>query len=614
MFGVVSQAVLAADIPGRSPPPPPEAPIAFSPSGWAGFYAGVHAGYSSAPKSSLRTTATATQSRDPGIAECRDAVGALASGTNPQDCEARLEPNTYDWTPSAPRPYSWSPASPYRYTWAPGSAYPYQWTPGAPNSYIYTPASRGFCNTAFSAPVEDRFDNNARRDDRRSDDRRDRRRDGREDCREIGGVWTPPTRGYCTALSGPNANTRYFTNDAGNCSSLVGNAPNQCVATAGPNVGSLLSANNENECRSLVGASPTVCIAESGPNLGVTYAALNEEQCATLVGSSPSVCMSTGGPNQGNVYTASNQQECQSAVGVSPSVCVATSGANVGAFYVSDSENACRVAVGTRSVPTGNTWTKAPDLFYSSAAAALVRSLGEQRQFIGGTLGYNYQYGRYVFGLEGDFSWMRNNVRQLESYSDVHLDNMPEGVRGGLPFYTDFAAWAQGKFGVNNFATLRLRLGYDFNDRLLVFVTGGLAGGDVSLSGRVAYSGAWGVGPGEGATQRTFGRTDNFDNSGWKWGYALGAGMNYKVTDRFVVGLTYLYVDLGSHFASSVYEHSDALTLMNIHSVSGSNGYTTQVRGSMDAKLDASFHTVRLSAMYRFSSGVTGFGGYSVLP
>lgn len=116
---------------------------------------------------------------------------------------------------------------------------------------------------------------------------------------------------------------------------------------------------------------------------------------------------------------------------------------------------------------------------------------------VGGTVGYNWQGGQTVFGLEGDLDW--SNVR----------GNSACGA--GLTCETR-----------NNWlGTARGRIGYAF-DRVMPFVTGGLAVGGVknSVSG--------------------FG-----DSTTTKAGYTLGGGVEAAIAGPWTAKAEYLYTDLG---------------------------------------------------------------------
>ena len=71
-------------------------------------------------------------------------------------------------------------------------------------------------------------------------------------------------------------------------------------------------------------------------------------------------------------------------------------------------------------------------------------------------------------------------------------------------------------------------------DRSLLFITGGLAYGNVKAS--TAGSGSDGFG------------TDSFAGSasGWRVGYAVGGGVEYALTKNLTGKIEYLYYDLGT--------------------------------------------------------------------
>lgn len=118
---------------------------------------------------------------------------------------------------------------------------------------------------------------------------------------------------------------------------------------------------------------------------------------------------------------------------------------------------------------------------------------------VGGTLGYNYQTGSFVWGLEGDIGW-----------SDVMGDVACLGI---------LTCETRNKW----FATARVRLGYAF-DRFMPYITGGGAFGDVEAN----------VNP------------IGFSTSSTRVGWTAGAGLEYAFLDNWTAKIEYLYVDLGS--------------------------------------------------------------------
>lgn len=115
---------------------------------------------------------------------------------------------------------------------------------------------------------------------------------------------------------------------------------------------------------------------------------------------------------------------------------------------------------------------------------------------VGGTLGYNYQYGQAVLGLEGDIDW--------------------SGMGGN-------ATCGGTTCTVNNdwLGTVRGRLGYSFG-QFMPYVTGGLAVGDIKTD--IA---------GVGSANET------------KAGWAAGGGLEYHISGPWTAKVEYLHVDLG---------------------------------------------------------------------
>jgi outer membrane immunogenic protein len=122
----------------------------------------------------------------------------------------------------------------------------------------------------------------------------------------------------------------------------------------------------------------------------------------------------------------------------------------------------------------------------------------------GGTLGYNWQRDRWVAGIESDISASR-----LSGSVAANSGTFGCGVICST--------------SVNDFATLRGRLGYAF-DRVLPYVTGGFAWADVKASiagGAVAGS-----------------------STHWNSGWTIGGGVEYAIDPRWSAKLEYLHFDI----------------------------------------------------------------------
>jgi outer membrane immunogenic protein len=115
----------------------------------------------------------------------------------------------------------------------------------------------------------------------------------------------------------------------------------------------------------------------------------------------------------------------------------------------------------------------------------------------GGTTGYNFQSGHIVFGVEGDLDWSGVNGSSSCGLSTLTCQTQ------------------------NNWlSTARGRVGVAF-DRVMPYVTGGLAVGDISAN------------TGAGSASTT--------NAGW----TVGGGLEYGISKNWSAKMEYLHVDLG---------------------------------------------------------------------
>lgn len=130
---------------------------------------------------------------------------------------------------------------------------------------------------------------------------------------------------------------------------------------------------------------------------------------------------------------------------------------------------------------------------------------------VGGQLGYNFQFGRVVAGIEGTFSGG-------ESHDEV---------AGLSPFNPAGRAYLLTS-ELRNIATVTARLGYVFDARWMGYVKGGFASATYEVSGFVT----------NGATATSVGSASRYN------GYALGGGLEYMVSKNLTVGLDYSYLKL----------------------------------------------------------------------
>lgn len=159
--------------------------------------------------------------------------------------------------------------------------------------------------------------------------------------------------------------------------------------------------------------------------------------------------------------------------------------------------------------------------------------------------GVNYQFDAIVVGAEADVT-----IGDFGGKS--------KGCGNGAPFNFTCKSNADDLFG-----TVRGRIGYAF-DRMLVFGTGGLAiGGDVDFK-----------------RDSPFGAPFDFrkKSSGTRYGYAVGGGVDYAVTDNVIVRAEYQYVDFGKEKFTS----------------------RSAVGGTQPVEIEQDAHFVRAGVAYKF--------------
>jgi outer membrane immunogenic protein len=151
--------------------------------------------------------------------------------------------------------------------------------------------------------------------------------------------------------------------------------------------------------------------------------------------------------------------------------------------------------------------------------------------FGGGQIGYNIQYGMWVWGIEADIQGSSIGGRQ-------------NAIAAGLG-----AAAVSNK--MDAFGTIRGRLGFAY-DRFLPYVTGGFAVGRNTLT------------VGGAALEETATHT----------GWTVGAGIEHALRDGWTVKAEYLHVDLGSEdYLSAFAPLASASANMRLHIVRAGLNY-----------------------------------------
>lgn len=170
--------------------------------------------------------------------------------------------------------------------------------------------------------------------------------------------------------------------------------------------------------------------------------------------------------------------------------------------------------------------------FATAAAAAAGGDLDTKpKGFIGGgQIGYNFQAGQAVYGIEADFQGA-----SIKGSATAVTAAVPPGF-AALGSTVTIAGTGSQK--IDFLGTLRGRLGWTPSAPWLLYVTGGLAYGhtetSVSFAERVAGPCACGPFP-----------TVSSSNDVWRAGWTVGGGLEWMFAPRWSLKGEYLYYDLG---------------------------------------------------------------------
>ena len=191
----------------------------------------------------------------------------------------------------------------------------------------------------------------------------------------------------------------------------------------------------------------------------------------------------------------------------------------------------------------------------------------------GGQVGYNWQTGSWVWGVEADAQWSDEKGRANLLCSSTIIGGpclpgltfLPPGATGTTLALDQKLEW---------FGTARLRGGWLASPRVLLYVTGGLAYGEIKTTASLAGFN------GNGIAVASIG-----SNSDTRVGWTVGAGIEGMITQNWTAKLEYLYMDLGGFNAGT---------------------YTLAPASPIGARVDSDFrdHILRAGINYKFGGPV----------
>ena len=216
-------------------------------------------------------------------------------------------------------------------------------------------------------------------------------------------------------------------------------------------------------------------------------------------------------------------------------------GLNAGAGFGSSNN-------GTLGVPAGTLGT---DYTTYGSGSSNVGFVG------GGQIGYNWQAGALVFGLETDLQDRNRGNRTLAEGT----------LPGSGAYYYGVSSGSNSTW----FGTARGRVGFAV-DRALFYATGGLAYGG-HQNGVTAYY--------NDGTNPTAAYNSSSNSSGV--GYTLGGGIEYAITPTWTIKGEYLWVDLGKK-SSTLTTASTVGTLPSYITTGGSSDRFSVARVGVNYK------------------------------
>ena len=218
-------------------------------------------------------------------------------------------------------------------------------------------------------------------------------------------------------------------------------------------------------------------------------------------------------------------------------------------------------------------------LLPGNAAAAALAALGTGAfgqnnggvGFIGGAqIGWNWQSGGFVAGLEADIQGIagrRNNQ-----------NNVTIGAVGGSTIVQVVPTFGQLQW----LGTVRGRVGFAVSPTWLLYATGGLAYGGVGNNNNNGFAQIAVAGPGLAG----FGVSSN-NGGNTRLGWTVGGGAEWMISPNWSIKAEYLYYDLGNRTSAGVaIDGTTGLTYL---------AYTTQQR--------TNGHIARLGVNYHFNWG-----------
>jgi outer membrane immunogenic protein len=211
-------------------------------------------------------------------------------------------------------------------------------------------------------------------------------------------------------------------------------------------------------------------------------------------------------------------------------------------------------SVQAADLPRRKVQPKAPEVIYSQynwsgfyAGAQVGYAAGDTKfRYVTAPASANHSTSGYLAGVHAGYNHQYSNNIVVGAEADINYADINGNTACPNPAFRCSS-------GIEWYGTVRARAGYAF-DRVLPYITGGFAYGDVRKATRFGAAG----------------RSTTKTSMGW----TAGAGVEYAITDRISARVEYSYLNFSS----------------GRHAVDGPN----VVKGRVDA------HVVKLGISYKF--------------
>lgn len=174
----------------------------------------------------------------------------------------------------------------------------------------------------------------------------------------------------------------------------------------------------------------------------------------------------------------------------------------------------------------GALWSGGNSRWDPSFAANTIFQDLKDTSFAGGfQAGYNYMFvPSWVAGIEADWSWTNNKTSGTTNWTQL-------GTSTPTPGFTTLER------KIDWLSTVRGRVGYTVTPQILLYATGGFALANIKY---------------DAISTNTFNFSPTASLSTVKTGYALGGGMEYALSNNWLLRGEYLFYRLGGELATAI--------------------------------------------------------------